>query len=396
MKKLYFIAALILTALGYSCTKEDRPDHIDPNAPAPAQVSSIKVQEKPGAATLSYRIPADPNLSYVKAVYEIQPGVFREARSSIYTDTLALVGFGDTLTHEVKIYSVGKNEKASEPVSVNVSPQTPPIEVIFKTITLKETFSGVNITFANVYKANIALVVMVDTTGKNTWAPVTTFYTAAAAGNFSSRGYPAVERKFAVFVRDHWNNKSDTLIKTLTPIFETTIPKNTWTCLHLPNDSWKPVNTGYSVEKLWDGKVAALGDGFASPNGSPLPSWFTIDFGKQVLMSRFKEHQAPSSHLYVASAVKTFELWGSNAPDPDGGWTNWQLLGTFHSFKPSGLPMGQTTADDKNYANFLGEDFDFETPPPAVRYVRFKTLETYSSTGQVVLSELDFFGQVQP
>jgi len=37
-----------------------------------------------------------------------------------YTDTLALVGFGDTLSHDVKIYSVGKNEKESGPLSVNV------------------------------------------------------------------------------------------------------------------------------------------------------------------------------------------------------------------------------------------------------------------------------------
>lgn len=396
MKNLYFIAVLMITTLWYSCTKEERSDYVDPNAPAPAQISGVAVHAGPGSAKLTYKIPRDPNLSYVKAVYEIQPGVFREAKSSIYTDTLALVGFGDTSPHEVKLYSVGKNEKSSEPLIISVSPETPPVAAVFETIEFKATFGGVNVAFRNDYKANLSLVVMVDTTGQNTWAPVTTYYTAAPVGNFSARGYASVEKKFAIFIKDRWNNKSDTLIKTLTPIFETEIPKNTWVSMRLTTDSWKPVNTGYSIEKLWDGSTATLQSGFASPNGSAMPSWFTIDLGKKVLLSRFKEFQAPSSHLYVASAVKTFELYGSNSPDADGGWTQWQLLGTFHSFKPSGLPMGQTSAEDKNYANVLGEDFEFEIPPPAVRYLRWKTLETYSSTGQVVISELSFWGQIQP
>jgi hypothetical protein len=237
---------------------------------------------------------------------------------------------------------------------------------------------------------------IVDTTGNNTWAPVTTFYTAALAGKFSARGFQPVEKRFGVYIQDRWDNKSDTLYKTLTPIREELIPKP-WTSLHLPGDTWQPVNSGYSVEKLWDNKTAILQDGLATSNSSLLPQWFTIDFGQKILINRFKEFQAPSSHLYTGSGVKTFELWGSNDPDADGGWNNWQLLGKFNSFKPSGLPLGQASAADKQYANVDGEDFEFsDNLPPAVRYLRFKTLETYSSSGQVVLMELTFWGQVQP
>lgn len=395
MKKLYFISALLMAIFWYSCTKDTRFDNIDPNAPAPAPVTDVKVDPTAGGAMLTYKIPSDPNLLYVKAVYEIQPGVFREAKSSIFTDTLRLVGFGDTLSHEVKLYSIGKNEKASEPVSVNVNPKTPPVQTVFANAILISTFGGVNVAFTNPDEADVSIVVIVDSTGNNTWAPVTTFYTGALTGNFSSRGFESVEKKFGLFIRDRWNNKSDTLIKMLTPRFESVISKDTWSVLVLPTDQQALAGTQYPLTRIYDGQFAALSNqSYASANASTLPQWFTIDLGKKVLMSRFKEHQAASSHLYVASGVLTFELWGSNSPDTDGGWKNWDLLGTFHSFKPSGLPLGTSSAEDKNYANFLGEDFDFTVPPPAYQFIRWKTLETYSSTGQVVIAEIDIFGEV--
>ena len=170
MKKLiYFFAAFLIGILWYSCKKEGRIDHLDLNAPAPLQISDVKVKATPGGAILTYKNPKDPNIYYVKAVYEIQPGVFREAKSSIYIDTLALVGYGDTLSHEVKIYSVGKNEKVSEPISISISPLPPAVKTVFKNLKLVASFGGVRVLFKNALKANLAIVLMVDSTGQNIW-----------------------------------------------------------------------------------------------------------------------------------------------------------------------------------------------------------------------------------
>jgi len=397
MKNLYLIIIFFLALVWWGCSKQERLNFNQSDAPAPAQVTNVKATANPGGATLTYTLPKDPNLSYVKAVYEIQPGVMREAKSSIYSDTLALVGFGDTKSHEVKVYSIGKNEKASDPVTVTITPLTPPVNSVFGTLTMNEAFGGVTVTFTNDTKADISVELMIDTTGKNTWKNLNVLYTAAATGKFSVRGMASVEKRFGVLVRDRWNNISDTLIKNLTPKFEIEIPKTLWKNAKLPTDLWKEVSGGFLIEHLWDNQWSVLsGQSFATPNGSPMPQWFTIDLGQKVLMSRFKEHQAPSSHLYVASAVKRFELWGSNNPPADGSFNGWDLLGTFESYKPSGVPLGTTTAEDKNYGNFLGEDFDFVNQPAAYRYIRFKTLETYSSTGQIVIAELTLFGEVQP
>lgn len=398
MRKIYFFIALIAGISICGCSKEERIDYIDKNAPAPAQISAVQAEPTPGGAKLTYKLPSDPNLSYVKAVYEIQPGVFREAKSSVYANKIDLVGFGDTLSHDVKLFSVGKNEKESQPVIISVKPHTPPVNTVFETVSLNTTFSGVNLSFQNPGKADLAIVVMVDSTGQNTWATLNTRYTNAVSGNYSVRGQKSVERKFAVYVRDRWSNKSDTLIKTLTPKFEIEIPKNLWTHVNYTNvDQQGVADNNFAVRYIWDNRWASLtGQSYASPNNSKLPQTISIGLNQTVLLSRFKAHQAERTHIYNGSAFKTFELWGSMNPAPDGSWDSWVKLGTFKSFKPSGLPLGQMTDADKNYANFLGEDFEFEIPPTPVKFLRWKTLETYSSTGQVVIAELTLFGEILP
>src|SRR3546814_12993084 len=93
--------------------------------------------------------------------------------------------------------------------------------------------------------------------------------------------------------------------------------------------------------------------------------------------------------------IKAFEIDGSNNPDADGGWGNWELLGSFTSVKPSGLPFGSTTTEDVEYAVINGEDFDFDgTLSPPVRYLRFKTLETWAPGGGVQTSEISFWGKL--
>jgi len=392
MKKLiYLFTTCLLISMGYGCSKEEKIGLIaDPKAPAPAQVSDVKIKSNPGGAIVTYKIPVDPNLSYVKAVYEIQPGVFREAKSSIYTDTLSLVGYGDVQEREVKIYSVGKNQKESEPLTLKFTPLTPPILSAFETLTVGPTFGGVRLNLENIAQGNLTIKVIVDSTGLNTWAPLNAFYTSASKAYFATRGLKAVEKRFGVYLEDRWNNRSDTLISNLTPLLEELITKDTFKEVKLPGDTYQFVES-YSMPRVWDGKFQY--NIFATPHTSPMPQWFTFDMGKKVVISRFKEFQYHESP-YNGSSVKKFELWGSNNPDADGGWNNWELLGTFNSFKPSGRPQGSHTQDDVNYAISNGEDFEINGTPPAVRYLRFKTLETFSGGKQVVITELTFWGQV--
>jgi len=225
MKRLrFFLIIIVCTTFWLGCKEEGQLYYLYDSSSIPAQVSDVKITSLPGSVNLTYKIPIDKNLSYVKAVYEIQPGVFREAKSSLYRDTLNLVGFGDTLTYKVNIYSVGKNEKESVPMTVSVKPLLSPVKTVFNTLSVDATFGGLNITFKNESKADLAIIVMSDTASNSEWVPLFTHYTAAPDGKFSIRGLQAKESDFALYIRDRWNNKSDTLLTTLTPMYEELIP----------------------------------------------------------------------------------------------------------------------------------------------------------------------------
>jgi hypothetical protein len=395
MKKIfYIITAFTFITFWYSCQQQGRIDFVDHNAPPPALVSDVKASSEPGGAIITYKVPKDPNLYYVKAVYEIQPGIFRTAQSSYYTDTLELVGYGDTLSHAVKIYSVGKNEKESAPINIDIRPSTPPVMSVLKTATLSPTFGGVTFNFQHNPKADLAYTLLVDSTGQGDWSTLNTFYTAAVKGSFSIYGLDTMRKKFGLFITDHWDNRSDTLVKSFSPLYEELIDRTLITPVVLPNDApLLSVNNG--VDKLFDGTINT--GSFASPNGTPLPQAGTFDFHQKVRISRFKEFQRLGKQFsYGLDAVKKFELWGSNTLDKSGNWASWQLLGTFDSYKPSGLPLGQVSDEDYQYASIDGEDFTMPQPVPAVRYVRINVLELWQGSGQIAINEMIFWGQVEP
>jgi hypothetical protein len=102
-------------------------------------------------------------------------------------------------------------------------------------------------------------------------------------------------------------------------------------------------------------------------------------------------HQRNQPYSFTGGNVKSFEIYGSNNPDADGGWANWQLLGAFQSYVPNGTP----TAEDYQFVSVDGQDFDMPEVMPACRYIRFKTTGTYGGGPQVTISEITFWGQIQ-
>lgn len=386
----FFLVIIVCTTFWLGCKEEGQIYYLDDSSSIPEQVSDVKITSLPGSVNLTYKIPIDKNLSYVKAVYEIQPGVFREAKSSFYRDTLNLVGFGDTLTYKVNIYSVGKNEKESAPMTVSVKPLLPPVKTVFSTLSVDATFGGLNITFKNDSKADLAVFVMADTASNNEWVPLFTHYTAAPDGKFSVRGLEAKESNFALYIRDRWNNKSDTLLTTLTPMYEELIPHTNFKLVTgLPSDKNKG-QAGYVIPNLFNGRIGEHNDWYKSEDDT-YPQWFTMDIGVQVIFSRMKLYQAVQ-YPYVPDWVREFEIWGTNELFDD--WSKWVMLGKFESVKPSGLPDPSYTAEDMAYER-AGEDYDFPIGIPPVRYIRFKVVSNRGGGGKFyVLNELTFWGQI--
>jgi hypothetical protein len=407
----------MITALIYisGCKEEGRLDHIDDSTPAPARVTDVQVTNTPGGALIRYKIPNDKNLLGVKVVYT-RNGEVCESKASKYIDSLVVEGFGDTAPQEAQLYSVGMNEKLSEPVPVSINPLTPPVRTV--KFDIEASFGGVVASLDENYsKANLALVLLMDTLyssgTKRQWMQVQTFHTESAARKFSRRGLPAKAIDFALYVHDRWGNMSDTVYRTLTPVEEVKLPKGTFRNMALPSDYFQPAegNNNYRMENLWNGVESNSSAIYASQFAAPMPSWVTIDMGYTASISRIQKWPRSNYELYSGSAPRTFELWGSNNPNLDGSWDDsWILLGEFEQFKPSGYgegrEIGPITDEDRVY---WYEKTEFELSPTdnapnphiPVSYLRLKFTASYTTygteavQGQIIIAELTFWGQLK-
>jgi len=396
MKRIFYIIMTLLAVGWIGCKEEGRLDHIDDSSPAPAQVLDVTVRDIHGGAVLYYKLPNDENLLYVKAEYEIQPGVMRETKSSYFKDSLVVDGFGDTRPRDVLLYSVGKNEKMSEPLRIQINPLTPPVQLVSKQ--MRETFGGVAIDLENPESVNLAIVLRMEE-DEGQWIELQTFYTSLENTSFSFRGLDSIPYNFAVHVRDRWNNLSDTIEASITPWYEEYIVKNTWREYLLPDDA-PAYSSGYPLSGLWNEVYTGQAAGFQTTN-FPLPHAYTWDLGVTVQLSRFKYWPRDlADDRWIRGHIKVFELYGSAAPYPSVDDGSWVPLGQFESIKPSG-DGPQITQDDIDLCN-EGLEFDFvptdfaPDPQTPIRYIRMIVRSTFGGAlvTQVGIAEISFWGAI--
>ncbi len=389
--KIYLFIALFGALFLFACDEDEMTPVNQDVAPLP--VSDVQVENLPGGAKITYRLPKDKNLLYVKALYTISANTEREVKASYYQNYLVIDGFSDTLNYNVRLYTVSRGEQASGPVVITVKPLIPPVMEVFESLQVAETFGGIRVAFENRTEANVVLTVLAtDTIGDLVQADA--YYTKRRAGSFAVRGFEPEKRTFGVFVRDRWNNCSDTLFADLTPVFEQKLDKTKFKHVMLSGDTYEP-HLGWGINRIWDDITNVTTNIFCTKPGTGLPQWFTVDLGVTTTLSRLKLHHRNAGLTdgsYTGGDPEIYEIWGSNDPDQDGGWTNWTLLTTCQSVKPSGLPLGTVSSEDKQFAEVDGEDFDFPFGIPPVRYIRFKTLKVWGLLDYVYFSELTFWG----
>ncbi|MFC7524253.1 DUF5000 domain-containing lipoprotein [Parapedobacter sp. GCM10030251] len=395
MKKLFIKYRTILLALlvCLQTCEEETHQPIGSDKSKPRGITHATVENLPGGARIRYDVPNDQSLLYVKALYEIRPGVGQEAKSSFYTNSVEVNGFGRAGTYPVTLIAVGRNGEESQPFEVEVEPTTPPVEQAFTTLDIQENWGGATVYMENQYEAELTVEVVTPDSFGNL-AIAETFYTKMKNARMPVRGFDPEPRTFGVVLKDHWGNRSDTVFKEVTPWFEEFIPKP-FAKVDLPTDYSAAHNNGTAVlERIWDDSQSE--NDFVTVPGHGLPQWFTFDLKATVQLSRLVLFKRLSANfLYNSGAVKRWEIYGSNNPNPDGSFDDsWVLLGECESIKPSGLPAGENTEEDRAYAA-AGEEFLFPEDVPPVRYLRWKTLENWGNVSHVNITEIDVYGQIQ-
>lgn len=390
MKKNLIISCIAIIMLAFSACKPDKLGPIVNDGVGPGPVTNVKVENLNGAAKISYTVPSDPDILYVRAIYTSKQGQVRETKVSRSNNSLTVVGFGDTDAYKVTLYAVDQAENSSAPVEVTVNPLKPAVKIVKDSIVISADFGGINVKYVNPSAENLAIVVLAnDKLGQ--FVPANTNYTNLKVGDFSTRGYAASPTKFGVFVRDRWGNLSDTIIVTLTPLFEQLLDRTKMKGLVLPTDA--PLGYSGTIAGLFDGDTQ---NGFYHTGDlAVMPQWFTFDMGVTAKLSRLAWWMRGGSFLYSLHNPRVIEIWGSNNPNTNGSYdSSWILLKQYTQLKPSGLPNGQLSQADIDAAA-AGETVTFPLNTPKVRYIRFKTLQNWSNGTYVNFYELSMWGDTK-
>jgi hypothetical protein len=392
----YLMAAIGLLGILYSCSED--MEYRKPSGGSkgvPLQVTDVNVKNYPGKATLTYKIPNDPNLLYVKAIYTSSSGREMEAKASYYVDSLVVEGFADENEHEVKLYTVNRQEEASDPISVTVKPLEAPIWPILRSLEMRNAFGGFKLEALNKTKEPIGILIM-ERNARNEWDVNNNLSVYTSVDSIASQvaGMDTLLREYAIVIRDRWGNLTDTVFQNITPIYETEVERTHFNHYPLPGDA-PMVSNGGTVRGMWDNRYGwPVCFTSLDANVSSIPAVVTVDMGLEVKVSKvwIRPFQEISGLFFDYTTLKYFELWGSANPNPngelDGSWTK---LGSYEMKKPSGSPGLTETPSDIEAAR-AGFFFEADLDAPKIRYLRIKNLKNWSGFGSLSVDELKVFG----
>jgi hypothetical protein len=358
---------------------------------APGKVTQITSRGIPGGAVIYYKLPKDEDLLYVKAIYSLQNEV-KEAKSSVYKDSIEIAGFGDTQPRQIQLIAVDRSKNESEPESTTVEPLTPPVISIGETLELVPDFGGIRASWENPTRANISVFIMMKDKNDDL-VPLETFYSSQVTGSDVARGMDTIPVDVITYVQDRWGNRSASKSYTITPIYETEFNKDNFRRVRLDNDVAE--FPGYTVDRIWD-KNKNGDPCYSSPAGTGIwPQWLTFDLGVVGKLSRMRIYQRSGGNYAYAfheGNLREFEIWGClETPPASGDWSTWTKLADCVSVKPSGLPNGTNTDEDiKVVTN--GEDFLIPLDAPVVRYLRILVKRTWADGTNFQTGEIDVFG----
>lgn len=398
MNRLLIDIVCVSFLLFFSCKEENLLQPYGGNENSiPTPVSNVQVKNIPGGAVLHYDLPKDPDLLSVKAIYTATNGSQQIVSASAYVDSLKIVGLGNTNDYKVTLFTVNHMEKISSPVEVTITPQVPPVQRVFESLDYSVDFGGFVVSYDNDTESEVAIYILRQDSTGNEMEYYDALYTKSKQGNYPVRGLPNKENQFGIYVRDRYENTSDTILFTETPMREDLLDKSLFTSMKVAGDVGWNFYSG-DPTYAWDDKVSNTN--YAHTDFPvEFPHRFTMDLGVTVKLSRFRFWQRPGDEvIYQHGAPKHYKVYGraekpeaGSASDPFAGWT---LLMECHSVKPSNLPLGQFSSEDVEFIS-KGEEFSFPRDIPNVRYLRFEMQESWSGMKCSTIGELAFWGEIQ-
>ncbi len=395
-KYTYLFSLSIALLLG--CQEEERVIYkADGQAPPP--IENLRFVRANGGFDISYDLPPGKDILYVVAEYTDNKGQKAEVRTSTFNNKMTIRGFGDTAPKTIEVFTVDRANNRSIPVGLTAEPLSPVVEEVAKTISIQPTWGGVAVEWFNETEVPIVLDIYAENEqGELEIAEV--LYSENLEQSFTLRGRESTPQQFKVVVRDRYENQSAEVFpvtsdQTLTPLQEDELDKSKFVQVTLANDdTWDA--WGSSFSRMYNDNYNA--EDWAHTQGNkPRPTILTIDLGVEVELSRFRVYQRGGNWGFRHANPKTYTLYGSLddslvAPGADGNLDDWIKIRDCESIKPSGLPVGTLSNEDRD-AILSGDEFEIDELI-RIRYVRIAVHTSWGGNNATHIIELDFWGKV--
>jgi len=376
----------------FSCSKDEEVDTAPPGA-----VSNISVVPTNGGGIISYSLPTDDDISYVRAEYINSQGedVFRV--SSKYNSSIEVNGLNQTTPIQVRLYVIDENENISEALEIEFIPLESFIFLVQQSIEITPDLGGVKITWENIASKTVFVYVHILNGNDET------IRILSSNNNEESlfiRGLEAVELSFSTKVEDFDGNTTELqLVGNYTPLFEEKIEKDTWTLISSQSFNGDAYE-GRTVN-FWDDIVDTVETDSDNSyfiatrdnNGGSLnfPLDIVIDLNKNVKIKRFKLWQRAYwyqgggvTYHYQEENIKSFNLYASNDAQ------SWELLGQFDIGDPRDSAGNIPTTAFQEAID--GHDFSLDNTSEQFRYLKISFTSSYGSTQILVGSEITLYG----
>lgn len=390
MKRLLLFIALPLM---FIACEDDYIGQYPVDSVPPAKVSNAQVENLPGRVVITYNLPKDTDLLYVKAVYTDSHGKKNEVRASNFKNQLEIKGFARSERQSIELVSVDRSQNESEPLTVEIEPMDSPIYAIKESLDIKASWGGFKMSWANPDNEQIFMYVL--RAGEDGDEIVSTIISAESNGADSVTGLEAVEQEFKVVVRDIYENYTDTLSVTLTPLYEKFIDGKNFVYLPMAtNMNWHKSrnNANALFDGVYDADKPIYMETKVKKDNIPY-AYFTLNLINTYKFSRIK-FWGRVAYCYALHCPRRFQFWGTTsdeaAANPDS-FEGWELLFEGESHKPSGNDTADVTAEDKEYA-LKGETFEIPESAGPAKYFRFVCLETWTKSTSLNLNEMEFYG----
>jgi len=390
MKK-YITTITILLILFVSC-KDSENEKISIK---PKSVLNAKFEPSMGGGIITYDLPDDESIHFVKATYTLKTGQVIERASSYFTNSIEIEGYDDTGEHEILLYSVSYDGQLSDPVILRIQTLGSPLEDIVESFQIKPYFSSARLTWENPTGAWVQVIIEIET--KDRTVVQTEYNMNEGFNEMIIKNLSAESYHFRGLVKDKYGNESKKVdIGSFTPYVDYKIDKTEWN--YIPNhelpDGLENADLIFQegrLTKFWDDMIddALLNNlnFFVSSQGFPFS--YYIDMGRMVKISRFtvwqrEKNWAMPHYYYNGQNLRTFELWISKDK------INWERVRRATIVKSMSETIALEEAREGHEFVVYPDDPKFS---PEFRYLEFRGIESFGMEDQYAcLSEITLYG----